>query len=66
MTDAPAPAPRVPATVVTDTTHWGSGMSYDYFPSRADLMIDEQFNEVLQRVRSPEHGSTTRDLVAPA
>ncbi|PZH17432.1 TetR family transcriptional regulator [Streptomyces sp. NTH33] len=40
---------------------------YAYFPSRSDLMkalIDEQLNEVLQRVRSPEHGSTARDLVA--
>ncbi len=40
---------------------------YAYFPSRSDLMkalIDEQLNEVLQRVRSPEHGSTAQDLVA--
>lgn len=40
---------------------------YAYFPSRADLMkalIDEQLNEALQRVRSPEHGSTARGLVA--
>ncbi|MER7379270.1 TetR/AcrR family transcriptional regulator [Streptomyces lanatus] len=40
---------------------------YAYFPSRADLMkalIDEQLNEALQRVRSPEHGSTAQDLVA--
>ncbi|MCP8710750.1 MULTISPECIES: TetR/AcrR family transcriptional regulator [unclassified Streptomyces] len=39
---------------------------YAYFPSRSDLMralIDEQLNETLQRVRSPEHGSTARDLV---
>ncbi|NEC51126.1 TetR/AcrR family transcriptional regulator [Actinospica acidiphila] len=40
---------------------------YAYFPSRSDLMralIDEQLNEKLERVRSPEHGSTARDLVA--
>ncbi|MFJ3337901.1 TetR/AcrR family transcriptional regulator [Streptomyces sp. NPDC086766] len=40
---------------------------YAYFPSRSDLMkalIDEQLNEALQRVRSPEHGSTAQDLVA--
>lgn len=40
---------------------------YAYFPSRSALMkalIDEQLNEVLQRVRSPEHGSTAQDLVA--
>ncbi|MFF7335596.1 TetR/AcrR family transcriptional regulator [Streptomyces sp. NPDC090306] len=40
---------------------------YAYFPSRTDLMralIDERLNEALQRVRSPEHGSTARDLVA--
>ncbi|WP_432102222.1 TetR/AcrR family transcriptional regulator [Streptomyces sp. bgisy091] len=40
---------------------------YAYFPSRSELMkalIDEQLNEVLQRVRSPEHGSTASDLVA--
>lgn len=40
---------------------------YAYFPSRSDLMralIDEQLNETLERVRSPEHGSTARDLVA--
>ncbi|MBT3149468.1 TetR/AcrR family transcriptional regulator [Streptomyces sp. CHD11] len=40
---------------------------YAYFPSRSELMkalIDEQLNETLQRVRSPEHGSTARDLVA--
>ncbi|MGA5877335.1 TetR/AcrR family transcriptional regulator [Streptomyces cellulosae] len=39
---------------------------YAYFLSRSDLMralIDEQLNETLQRVRSPEHGSTARDLV---
>jgi AcrR family transcriptional regulator len=40
---------------------------YAYFPSRSALMkalIDEQLNEVLQRERSTEHGSTARDLVA--
>ncbi|WP_016910163.1 TetR/AcrR family transcriptional regulator [Streptomyces xiaopingdaonensis] len=40
---------------------------YAYFPSRSALMkalMDEQLNEALQRVRSPEHGSTARDLVA--
>jgi AcrR family transcriptional regulator len=40
---------------------------YAYFPSRSALMralIDEQLNQTLQRVRSPEHGSTARDLVA--
>ncbi|MER5481360.1 TetR/AcrR family transcriptional regulator [Streptomyces sp. NPDC002734] len=40
---------------------------YAYFPSRSRLMkalIDEQLNEALQRVRSPEHGSTAQDLVA--
>jgi AcrR family transcriptional regulator len=40
---------------------------YAYFPSRSALMkalIDEQLNEVLQRERSAEHGSTARDLVA--
>jgi len=39
---------------------------YAYFPSRSELMkaiIDERLNEELQRVRSPEHGSTARDLV---
>jgi AcrR family transcriptional regulator len=39
---------------------------YAYFPSRAELvraLIDEQLNERLQRIRSPEHGSTARDLV---
>ncbi|MCQ4210895.1 MULTISPECIES: TetR/AcrR family transcriptional regulator [Streptomyces] len=40
---------------------------YAYFPSRSDLMkalIDEQLNDALQRVRSPEHGSTAQGLVA--
>ncbi|MGD6741305.1 TetR/AcrR family transcriptional regulator [Streptomyces sp. BH106] len=40
---------------------------YAYFPSRSDLMkalIDERLNEALQRVRSPDHGSTAQDLVA--
>lgn len=40
---------------------------YAYFPSRSELMkalIHEQLNEVLQRVGSPERGSTAQDLVA--
>ncbi|BBB00754.1 putative transcriptional regulator [Actinacidiphila reveromycinica] len=40
---------------------------YAYFPSRSELMralIDEQLNEALQRVGSPEHGSTALGLVA--
>lgn len=40
---------------------------YAYFPSRGALMkaiIDEPLNEALERVRSPEHGSTAQDLVA--
>ncbi|MET7550230.1 helix-turn-helix domain-containing protein [Streptomyces sp. NPDC005479] len=40
---------------------------YAYFPSRSELMkalIDEQLNEGLQRIGSPEHGSTAQDLVA--
>ncbi|GAA1956188.1 hypothetical protein GCM10009798_14420 [Nocardioides panacihumi] len=40
---------------------------YAYFPSRSDLMkalIDERLNELLERSRSPEHGSTAQDLVA--
>ncbi|GED84241.1 TetR/AcrR family transcriptional regulator [Streptomyces sp. 6-11-2] len=40
---------------------------YAYFPSRSELMkalIDEQLNEALQRVSSPEHGSTAQGLVA--
>lgn len=39
---------------------------YAYFPSRAALMqalIDERLNESLQRIRSPEHGSTAQALV---
>ncbi|WP_406428399.1 TetR/AcrR family transcriptional regulator [Streptomyces sp. NBC_00147] len=39
---------------------------YKYFPTRSELMkalIDEQLNEALQRVGSPEHGSTALDLV---
>ncbi|MEV1025983.1 TetR/AcrR family transcriptional regulator [Streptomyces sp. NPDC050264] len=39
---------------------------YAYFPSRSELvkaLIDEQLNEALQRVGSPEHGSTALDLV---
>lgn len=40
---------------------------YAYFSSRSELMqalIDEQLNEALQRVGSPEHGSTALGLVA--
>jgi len=40
---------------------------YAYFPSRGALMkaiIDGPLNEALERVRSPEHGSTAQDLVA--
>lgn len=40
---------------------------YAYFSARSELMkalIDEQLNEALHRVFSPEHGSTARDLVA--
>jgi AcrR family transcriptional regulator len=40
---------------------------YAYFPSRSALMkalIDERLNEALQRVVSPEHGSTALGLVA--
>lgn len=40
---------------------------YAYFSSRSELMralIDEQLNEALQRVVSPEHGSTAQGLVA--
>jgi AcrR family transcriptional regulator len=40
---------------------------YAHFPSRTDLMralIDEKLNEALQRVRSPDHGSTELELVA--
>ncbi|WP_406422526.1 TetR/AcrR family transcriptional regulator [Streptomyces sp. NBC_00873] len=40
---------------------------YAYFPSRSELMkalIDEQLNDALQRVSSPEHGSTAQGLVA--
>ncbi|WP_420036173.1 TetR/AcrR family transcriptional regulator [Streptomyces sp. cg28] len=40
---------------------------YAYFPSRSELMkalIDEQLNAALQRVGSPEHGSTALDLVS--
>ncbi|MFD7868585.1 TetR/AcrR family transcriptional regulator [Streptomyces sp. NPDC059783] len=40
---------------------------YAYFSSRSELMqalIDEQLNEALQRVGSPEHGSTAHGLVA--
>ncbi|MDT3725860.1 TetR/AcrR family transcriptional regulator [Streptomyces sp. DSM 41972] len=40
---------------------------YAYCPSRSDLMralIGEQLKGTLERVRSPEHGSTARDPVA--
>lgn len=40
---------------------------YAYFPSRSELMkalIAEELNEELQRVSSPEHGSTAQGLVA--
>jgi AcrR family transcriptional regulator len=40
---------------------------YAYFPSKSDLMralIDERLNEILQRSRSAERGSTGQDLVA--
>ncbi|WP_017934517.1 TetR/AcrR family transcriptional regulator [Nocardioides sp. Iso805N] len=40
---------------------------YAYFSSRTELMralIDENLNEVLERGRSAEHGSTAQDLVA--
>lgn len=40
---------------------------YAYFPSKVDLMralISERLNAELDRVPSPEHGSTERELVA--
>src|SRR5262245_28913444 len=40
---------------------------YAYFPSKSELMkalIAERLNEMLQRSRSPQHGSTARGLVA--
>jgi AcrR family transcriptional regulator len=40
---------------------------YAYFPSKSELMkalIAERLNELLQRSRSPEHGSTALGLVA--
>jgi AcrR family transcriptional regulator len=40
---------------------------YAYFPSKAELvkaLIAERLNEMLQRIRSPEHGSTAVHLVA--
>jgi len=40
---------------------------YAYFPAKADLMkalITERLNAALDRVPSPEHGSTERELVA--
>jgi AcrR family transcriptional regulator len=42
---------------------------YAHFPSRSALMralIDERLNEALERVRSPDHGSTELELVAVA
>ena len=39
---------------------------YAYFPSRSDLMREliAELNEILQRISSPDHGSTANDLVA--
>lgn len=39
---------------------------YAHFPSRSDLMKEliAELNEILQRVSSPDHGSTANDLVA--
>ncbi|MFI1561668.1 TetR/AcrR family transcriptional regulator [Streptomyces sp. NPDC020490] len=39
---------------------------YAYFPSRSDLMraLIGELNELLERIASPTHGSTARDLVA--
>jgi AcrR family transcriptional regulator len=39
---------------------------YAYFPSRSDLMREllAELNEILQRISSPDHGSTAGDLVA--
>lgn len=40
---------------------------YAYFPSKVDLMkalVSERLNPALDRVPSPEHGSTERELVA--
>lgn len=42
---------------------------YAYFPSKTEVMkalIAEQLNEILQRIGSPEHGSTAPDLVEVA
>ncbi|MFF1923419.1 TetR/AcrR family transcriptional regulator [Streptomyces sp. NPDC058221] len=59
------------ATTTVDDIATAAGTTrvtfYAYFSSRSELMkalIDEQLNAVLQRVRSPEHGSTAQDLVA--
>jgi AcrR family transcriptional regulator len=39
---------------------------YAYFPSRSDLMKEliAELNQILQRISSPDHGSTANDLVA--
>ncbi len=39
---------------------------YAYFPSRSDLMREliSELNQILERVSSPDHGSTANDLVA--
>lgn len=39
---------------------------YAYFPSRSDLMkaLIGELNEALERIGSPTHGSTARDLVS--
>lgn len=40
---------------------------YAYFPAKSDLMkalISERLNAALDRIPSPEHGSTERELVA--
>src|SRR5205085_3785709 len=39
---------------------------YAYFPSRSDLMKEliAELNEILQRISSPDHGSTANDLVS--
>jgi AcrR family transcriptional regulator len=39
---------------------------YAYFPSRSDLMrgLIAELNQILERISSPDHGSTANDLVA--
>jgi AcrR family transcriptional regulator len=39
---------------------------YAYFPSRSDLMREliAELNQILERISSPDHGSTANDLVA--